>query len=324
MQALVYRSSEEGITLTDRPTPRPGDDEVLLQMKAAALNHRDVWITKGQYPGIRPDVILGSDGVGTVDGRPMLINPNVNWGDDPALPGASYTILGMPTDGTFAEEVVLPANRLLPMPSHLSLTEAAALPLGGLTAYRALFTRGGLRSREKVLISGIGGGVALLALQFAVQVKAEVYVTSSRDEKIARAVGLGAHGGANYRSDDWARELRRNTGGFDLIIDSAGGEGFNQMLQAAKPGARIITYGGTAGATPNFRIHPVFWNQLTIMGIKMGSDQDFADMVAFVAQHELKPVVDSVWPLERAEEAFERMAEGKQFGKIVLQIGDKQ
>jgi NADPH:quinone reductase-like Zn-dependent oxidoreductase len=320
MKALVYQSPEEGVTLQDLPDPRAGEGQLVVRLRAAALNHRDVWITKGQYPGIRPGVILGSDGAGEVDGQAVIINPNVNWGDDERMHGPDYSILGMPTHGTFAEYLAVGADRVAPMPAHLSWAEAAALPLAGLTAYRALFTRGALRSGERVLITGIGGGVALMALQFARLTGVEVHVTSSSEEKIEKAIALGARSGANYRKESWSKELKKEAGYFDLIVDSAGGPGFNDLLRLAAPGGRIVTYGGTAGAIPGFRTQQVFWKQLSIMGVKMGSDQDFADMVAFVAQHEMKPVVDSVWPLEHATGALAHMEAGQQFGKIVLEI----
>lgn len=320
MQALVLQKLHAPLSYQDLPEPEPGPDQVVVELRAAALNHRDVWITKGMYPGIVFPAVLGSDGSGVVGGREVIINPNIGWGGDERVQDNTYHILGLPTPGTFAGKVAVGRDRLADKPPHLSWEEAAALPLAGLTAYRALFSRGRLQGGERVLISGVGGGVALFACQFALAAGAEVWVTSGSEEKIEKAVALGARGGANYRAENWGKDLKSRAGLFDLIIDSAGGEGFDTLVNLAAPAGRIAIYGGTRG---KMKINPqkVFWKQVDILGSTMGSDQDFEQMVRFVTEKEIRPVVDSVFALKDGNEALKRMEAGKQFGKIVLEIG---
>ena len=206
-------------------------------------------------------------------------------------------------------------------PAHLSFEQAAALPLGGVTAYRATFTRAQLQPGERVLISGVGGGVALLALQMAVAVGAEVWVTSSSEDKIAQAVALGAKGGISYKTEKWPATLTKQAGGgFDVIVDSAAGPGFNDLVDAAAPGGRIVFYGATQGDVPDLAARKVFWKQLSLLGSTMGTEQDFAAMVQLFEQHQLVPVVDETFPLAEGEQALRRMADGLQFGKLVLKI----
>jgi len=320
MKALVLKALHDGVHYIDVPDPEPADDEVVVRLHAAALNHRDVWITKGMYPGIRFPSVLGSDGVGTVDGRPVMINPSVNWGDSERFQSDAFEVLGMPTAGTFAEAIAIPKGNLVDRPAHLNDTEAAALPLAGLTAYRALVSRAGAGAGDRVLVTGIGGGVALFAMQFALALGASVYVTSRSDEKIGRAIELGAAGGANYRKDDWDARLKEAAGGFDVIIDSACGPGFSKLIGLANMGGRIAFFGGTAG--PVERIDPfvVFWRQLSILGSTMGSPADFSDMLNLVETHRIVPVVDRVFPLAEGNDALAHMDASGQFGKIVLTV----
>lgn len=319
MKALVLEALNQPPVLREVSDPDPEAGQVVVRLRAAALNHRDVWISKGQYPGISLPVVPGSDGAGEFEGKAVIINPNIGWGSDQRVQAASYHILGLPTHGSFAEQVVVGADRIVAMPDYLTWEEASALPLAGLTAWRAVFSRGRLRSGEKVLVSGIGGGVALFAFQFALAAGAEVWVTSGSDEKINRAVEMGASGGVRYSLPDWWKDLKARSGEFDLIIDSAGGRGFSALVDLAAPAGRIAIYGGTHG---QFSISPqkVFWKQLDILGTTMGSDDDFSSMVQFVTKHRIRPVVDSVFSLDQAWKAFQRMDEGHQFGKIVLRI----
>ncbi|MGB1216245.1 MAG: zinc-binding dehydrogenase, partial [Saprospiraceae bacterium] len=270
-------------------------------------------------PGINPPVILGSDGAGICEGKEVVINPNINWGNNQKVQNDVYHILGLPTNGTFTEKVLVNKDRIHPKPKHLTLEQAAALPLGGMTAYRALISRCQATKNDRILISGIGGGVALFAFQFAVAMGAEVWVTSGSEEKIQKAIRMGAKGGVNYKEENWHKKLGKESGGFDVIIDSAGGDGFPLLLKTCNAGARIAFYGGTRG---NFTLNPqlIFWKQLSIFGSTMGSDQDFADMLDFVNEYKVVPVVDSVYDLAEANEAFERMNKGLQFGKIVLKV----
>ena len=319
MKALVLTEANSLPNYQDTSDPSPAEGEVIVNLKAAALNHRDVFVTQGKYSNIRFPIILGSDGAGICDGKEVVIYPALNWGDDPRFQGKSFEILGLPRNGTLAEKIAIPATQVFPKPAHLSWAEAAALPLAGLTAYRALFTKGRCKAGDKVLITGIGGGVALFALQFAKAVGAEVWVNSSSDEKIERAITLGAMGGANYKTPDWHKQLEA-AGGFDIVIDGAGGEGFGTALKLCKPGARVVSYGGTIGVVPNFSPQILFWKQLEVLGSTMGTAEEFAAMLNFVAKHQIHSVVDQVFALQDGAQAFQRMEEGGQFGKIVLAV----
>lgn len=319
MKALVLNAINVPLSFQDFPDPEGADTEAVVELKAAALNHRDAFIRQGLYPGLQIPVIPGSDGAGLYQGREVIINPNINWGSSKRVQDSAYHILGNPTNGTFAEKVLVNKDRLVAKPIHLDWHAAAALPLAGLTAWRALFSRGGLQKGERVLISGVGGGVALFCLQFAVAAGAQVVVTSGSKEKIQRAIQLGAEDGQLYTEKGWGRKWSKAGKGFDLIIDSAAGEGFSELLEAANPGARIVLYGGTRGKA---LLNPqrLFWKQLDILGSTMGSDLDFEEMVNFVEKHRIMPVVDSSFSLREGNTALDRMDKGLQFGKIILEI----
>ncbi|ATC65929.1 alcohol dehydrogenase [Nibricoccus aquaticus] len=330
MKAVVL-SAVNQLSVSEVPAPVAGAGEAVVAIKAAALNHRDVWIKAGQYAGLKFPSIPGSDGAGVVSavgegvdaswiGREVIINPSFGWGASNAAQGAEFSILGLPRAGTLAQAVAVPVGQLSAKPEHLSWKEAAALPLAGLTAYRALFTRAGLKEGERVLITGIGGGVALFALQFAVAAGAEVWVTSSSAEKIAQAVKLGAKGGFNYTEKTWTAEALKAAGAFDVIVDSAGGDGFDAVIDVAAPGGRIVFFGATRGNPQLLAMRKVFWRQLTLLGTTMGSPEDWAAMVAFVNAKKIRPVVSALLPIEHAEEAFGLMERGAQFGKIVVTV----
>ncbi len=320
MKALVLEAINAELKLKEVTQKKAQEDDIIVNVHAAALNHRDVWITKGMYPGLKFPCVLGSDAAGTYEDRAVIIDPSFDWGDNPAVQNDQYNILGLPRDGSFAETVAVPLSHLADKPEHLSFSQAAALPLAGLTAYRALFSRAKLQSGEKVFISGIGGGVALFAFQFALAAGAEVYVSSSSEEKIQKAIAMGAKGGFNYKNEGWAKEASKQNGGFDVIIDSAGGAGFKNLVYIANPGGRISIYGGTRGKISDISPQIIFWKQLSILGSTMGHAGEFKEMVAFVNQHKIIPIIDSVYPIEKANEAFDKMDKGLQFGKIVLQI----
>ena len=328
MKALTLTDSGK-IAITDKEKPQPQQGEVLVRLKAAALNHRDQWIREGKYPGIQAGVTLGSDGAGIVEaaadkagqewiGKQVIINPNLNWGDNPAVQSADYTILGMPVDGTFADYICVKADRLAEKPEHLTTAQAAALPLGGLTAYRAVFTNGALKKGEKVLISGIGGGVAQFAFQFALAAGADVWVTSGSDEKLSFAVEQGAMGGFNYKEEDWQKKAKNVSDGFNLVIDSAGGDQLNKLIDALAPAGRLVFYGATTGIPSGLNLRKIFWNQLRLQGSTMGNDQEFQEMVQFVEKYKLDPIMKEPFPFDHILEAFDTMKEGRQFGKLVV------
>lgn len=333
MFAAVLLEKKGKIEVQEIATPEPQAGEVLIKLKAAAFNRRDYWIQQGMYAGLKFPIVLGSDGVGEVvklgKGCPQIwlnksvvIDPSENWGDNPKAQGKSYKILGLPENGTFAEYVVVKEEHIVRKPSHLDDANAAALPLAGVTAYRALFTRAALQKGEKVLITGIGGGVAVIALQMAVAAGAIVYVTSGSAEKIERAKLLGAAGGANYKESEWAKQLQAEAGQFDVIVDSAGGDGFAALLDLAAAGARIVTYGGTQGTINNISPQKIFWKQLSILGSTMGTAGDFIKMLTFVEKHGIVPVVGAYFEgLSEINEAMELLAGGGAFGKIVIGCG---
>ena len=331
MKALVLKATHQPLALEERPALKAAPGEVVVQLKAAALNRRDYFITQGLYPGIKPPVVLGSDGAGVVSmvgdgvdatwaGKEVIINPGLDWGDGESAQAKEFNILGLPRDGTFATEVAVPASQLHAKPGHLNWQEAAALPLAGVTAYRAVFSQGGLQEGETVLITGIGGGVATFALQFAVAAGAKVWVTSSSPQKIQRAVQLGALGGLDYTNEHWARELARLAGAPHLIIDSAGGAGYASLIHLAAPGGRIVNYGATAGPPEKIDLFKMFWKQLRLQGSTMGSPADFAAMLELVSKQGIKPVVDAAFPLAEGNQALAQMKTSPQFGKYVLEI----
>jgi len=331
MKAIVLESAENPVVYkeVDKPTLQPG--EVLVQVKAAALNRRDYWITIGKYAGIKYPTILGSDGAGVVVevssdgdkswvGKEVIINPSNNWGGSPDYQGKDFKILGLPDDGTFAEYVKTRVEYLHHKPAHLNWEHAAALPLAGLTAFRALFTKGRAKKGDKVLIVGVGSGTGTFALQYAVAAGCEVFVTSGTGEKIEQARQLGANAGVSYKALDWADELQHLAGGFDVIIDSALGEGFTKIPDLCNPGARIVTFGATAGDISALSGRKVYWKQLQLLGTTMGSPQDFTAMLAFVDEHKIEPVIDEVFAFADAKQAIDRMGKSSQFGKLVLRM----
>jgi zinc-binding alcohol dehydrogenase/oxidoreductase len=335
MKALVIRDKNKPAIVQEVADLKAGPGEVIVRVHAAALNHRDVWIQKGQYAGLRYPIVPGSDGAGVVVelgpeaaagptgwmGKEVIIDPSLRWGEHSGYQDPrTFRILGLPDDGTFAEYVKVPAANLTEKPAHLSFEEAAALPLAGVTAYRTLMTRAKVQAGEKVLITGIGGGVALFAFQFALKAGALVYVTSGSDEKLDKAMAMGATGAVSYTNAGWVEQLRELAGSFDVTIDGAAGEGMNDLLDLAAPGSRVAFYGATRGNPSNLVARRIFWKQLNVLGSTMGSPGDFKEMANFVRQHGLHPVVDRVFGMEEGEEAFRRMEAAKQFGKIVVRV----
>jgi NADPH:quinone reductase-like Zn-dependent oxidoreductase len=333
MKAVVLRElgDPDVLQLQEVPDPQPGPGEVVVRLRAAALNRRDVWIRKGRYAGIKLPVILGSDGAGEVletgagadsalIGQEVVIDPAFNWGDDERAQGPDFQILGLPRDGTYAERVTVPVANVHAKPPHLSLEEAAAVPLASVTAFRVLVTRARLAAGETVVITGIGGGVATCALLIATRLGARVYVTSGTAAKIDAAKALGAAGGVDHNDPDWPRALTTLIGGRpDVVIDGAGGETLNAALDLVAPGGRVVSYGATLGPAKNVEVRRIFWKQINVLGSTMGTRADFAAMLQMYAAG-MRPIDDRVFPLGEAAEAHRRMEEAKQFGKIVLKI----
>lgn len=324
----------------ERPEPQPGPGEVVVAVKAAALNHLDLFVLHG-IPGITLEMphVGGADGAGTIaaigdgvtgweTGDEVVLNPGV-WcgacefcrnGEESLC--VRFGLLGEHRAGTFAELVRVPAASLGRRPAHLDWAEAAAFPLVFLTAWRMLVTRARLRAGETVLIHGIGGGVSLAALAIAARLGARTIVTSGAAAKLERARQLGADATIDYASTDVAREVRVLTGkrGADVVVDSTGAATWMASLRSAARGGRIVTCGATTGPNPTEEIRLIFWNQLTILGSTMGSVADWQAMLAKMSEWRLRPVVDSVVPLADGRAAYERMERKDQFGKIVLAV----
>lgn len=330
MRAAFFVEKNKPLEIRELKKPKPLKDQVLIRLHAAALNHRDVW-TQNEQTAPQGGIILGSDGSGVIEdvgeemddlliGMEVVINPSLEWGNNPIVQGDKFKILGYPDSGTFSDYVAIARKQVFEKPEHLSHEESATLPLSGLTAYRALFSKARLRAGEKVLITGVGGGAALWVLQFALAYKARVYVTSGSETKLQRAKELGALGGFNYKDPDWTAKAAKEAGGFDIVIDSAGGEQFSKLPDLMMPGGRIVIFGRTGGNIPELSPRTLFWKQISIHGTTMGTRDEFLSMLELVESRNIKPVIDKVFPLEEAEEAMRRMERGDQFGKIVLKI----
>lgn len=319
------------LRVEDIPIPQPGPREVLVRLRAAALNRRDVFITQGLYPGIALPRTLGADGAGEIAatgpgadalpvGTPVMIDPMLGWGlSGDAWDPETSNILGMPVDGTFAQYVVVPATAVYRKPERLSMQQAAAIPLAALTAYRSTMVRGNVRAGQTVLVTGIGGGVATFALLFAKRAGARVIATSRSDAKLERARQLGADVTYNYHTQPEWHKLCKQRETLEVVIDSSGGDTLAKALDALRPGGRIVIYGGTRGES-TIKLFPLFWKHLSLLGTSMGSPQDFAAMLEMFENSDLEPAIDSVYPLSDIVRAAERMAASDQFGKVVLSV----
>jgi len=325
----------------DLPAPTPAAGEVLVNVRAAALNHLDIRVRRGgRAAPLQSAHILGSDASGTIAALgagvsgmavddEIILNPGLSCGHcEYCLRGEqsqcfTFGIMGMSRPGTFAEQVSVPAVNIYPKPAHLSFEEAAALPLAYLTAWRMLINRGGLTPGDTVLLHGIGGGVAIAALQFCALTGARAIVTSSSDDKLARAKQLGATHGVNYTTTpDVAAEIKRLTHdrGVDLIIDSVGGATWPINFGCIRRGGRIVICGVTGGAEVTANLSQLYWNHVSVIGSTMGASEDFRGMVNAVAAAGIKPVIDATYPLSDAKTAQARMEAGEQFGKLVLVV----
>lgn len=332
MKAAVIEQLHTPLSIEQRPDLGITPGHAVVALNTAALNRRDYWITQGLYPKIKLPVILGSDGAGVVletgpgvdsswKGKEVVLQTGLNWGNSEEAQSTEFEVLGMPRDGTFATHILVPEETLYQKPVHLNWAESAALPLAGLTAWRAVFSQGGLQAGQTVLITGVGGGVALFALQFAVAAGANVWVTSSSENKINQAIQLGAKGGVNYKEEDWHKSLLKQSGAPDVIIDGAGGKPYSCLIDIVRPGGRIVNYGATLGNPDPINMFKFFWKQIRLQGSTLGSPADFEAMLSFVDEHKIHPVVDKVYPLEEVNAALERMKHCEQFGKIVLDCG---
>lgn len=332
MKAVVLREKggPEKLRIEELPTPEPGADEVRVKLKTSALNRRDYWITLGLYPAMSYPAIIGSDGAGVVDkvgavadqslqGREVVVYPARAWGDNPVAFGRDFRVLGMPDQGTFAEYICCPATDVRPRPAHLTWEQSAAVPLAGLTSWRAVMTQAEVKPGQKVLITGAGSGVSTFAILWAVNHGADVYVTSGSAEKIEKAQAIGARGGVSYKDADCYQRIREMSGGVDAIIDSAGGDGLNDVLDTLNPGGRYVFFGATLGnPSQGLDLRKLFFRHIRIQGTTMGTPAEFRAMLDFVSAKKIVPVVDRVLPMSEAVAAHKLMETFSQTGKIVL------
>jgi NADPH:quinone reductase-like Zn-dependent oxidoreductase len=305
----------EVLRYEDAPDPVPGTGQVLIELRAASLNHLDLWVRKG-LPSVPKPRILGADGAGVIAGTDerVVINPGIEH-------DGRIAVIGEHMDGTHAELVAVPEEYVHPIPDDLSFEEAAAFPLVFETAYRMLVTKAQLRPDEWVLIWGIGGGVATAALAIAKAVGARAVVTSSSDTKLARARELGADETVNHDAEDVPARVKEITGGgADVVVEHVGEATWARSLNAARQEGRIVVCGATTGPNPPAALHRIWWKQLVVLGSSMGTRADFQGAYDLIAAGKAKPVVDEVFPLAEAAAAHERLEAGEQLGKIVLRI----
>jgi len=311
----------EVLRYEDAPDPVPGTGQVLIELRAASLNHLDVWIRKG-LPSVPKPRILGADGAGVVvsgdgfaPGERVVINPGHELGD------GKVSVIGEHSDGTHAELIAVPRSQVYPLPDAIDFEAAAAFPLVFETAYRMLVTKAQLQENEWVLVWGIGGGVSTATLAIAKALGARVIVTSSTEDKLARARVLGADATFNHETDDVASRVKDVTGGgAHVVVDNVGEATWKRSLDAARANGRICVCGATTGPNPPANLHRIWWKQLTVFGSTMGSQADFEAAFELVKSGRAVPVVDAVFPLSEAAAAHERLEAGEQLGKIVLRI----
>ncbi|MFT9850093.1 zinc-binding dehydrogenase [Aneurinibacillus sp. REN35] len=325
MKALVHteQTGMAGLAYRDIDNRQPSVGEVRVKLKAVGLNHRDLFVLHRHKP-TDPPLVIGSDGAGVIDavgegvtnvrvGDEVVINPSLGWETKSAAPPAGFEIIGLPDHGTFAEQITIPAANVEPKPAYLTWEEAGVFSLAALTAYRALFTRGGLTADQTVLIPGAGSGVATFLLQFAKAAGATVYVTSRSEDKCKSALALGADKAIDS-AGNWDEQLSGEK--VHLVIESVGAATFTKSLDQLRPGGTVVTFGASAGDEIQIDIRKFFYGQYNLLGTTMGSAEEYREMIRFIEQHQIKPILDRMYPLQRFEEAFTRMDEAAQFGKI--------
>ncbi|WP_318240698.1 zinc-binding dehydrogenase [Sporosarcina gallistercoris] len=325
MKAIIH--GDEGLRLGEMPTPAAKKGEVVVALKTAGLNRRDLYIpARRENKG--HDLILGSDGAGVVEavgqdvtrwsvGDEVMINPSLNWFEKSDGSPEGFRLLGMPDDGTFAEKIVISEEQLEFRPAYLSWEESASIGLAGLTGFRALITRGKMKKGDTVFVPGAGSGVVTLIIQFAKAAGARVIVTSRSEEKREQALKLGADRAINTHAD-WNEELKDET--IDLVIESVGKATFNRSLQSLKNGGRLVVFGATTEDVIDLDLRELFNRQQEIVGSMMGSRDELREMLVFAEKHHIRPVIDRILPLDDALEGFKMLEDSSQFGKIVFTV----
>lgn len=338
MKAVFFRrhGGNEVLEYGEWPEPRPAAGEVVVAMRAAAMNRLDLFVRDG-IPGVALPQVPGADGAGIVEatgegvtgltaGDRVLVQPGLFCGSCEFCRGGEqslcvkFRIVGEHAPGTFAEKAVLPAVNLFPIPGGLSFEQAAAFPLSYQTAWRMIVGRGRVRPGDTVLIHGIGGGVGWAALEIAVLCGAHVIATTSGPEKGREARAAGAHVVVDYTAEDVGEAVKRETGrrGVDVVVDSVGEKTWLKSLKAVRRGGRIVTCGATTGPNPAEEIRLIYWKQISILGSTMANDREFRALLAAVGDGRIAPRIDRVFPLSQAPAAYRLLEEGGQFGKVVL------
>lgn len=323
MKAFVLEYGE--LKLKSMPEPKPQSNEIVVKLKTAGLNRRDLYIPNRRGSD-KEALILGSDGAGIVksvgaavtrfkEGDEVIINPSLNWHENSDAPPKGFDILGMPDHGTFAEKIVINEEQAEKKPDYLTWEEAGVLALAALTGYRALVTKGDIKAGETVFIPGASGGVNTYIIQFAKSLGARVIVTSRSAEKLKQAEEIGADLAIGTQSD-WKEELKNEQ--IDLVIDSVGAATFNRSLDVLKQGGRIVIYGATAGDQADLNLRTFFYGQYKLFGSTMGSREELQQLLAHMEKHEIRPVMDKTFALDDAQQAFDHLEENSQFGKIAL------
>jgi NADPH:quinone reductase-like Zn-dependent oxidoreductase len=339
MRAAIFHEfgGPEVVRIEELPRPAPGAGEVLLEVKAAALNHLDLWVRRGLPIETTMPHIGGSDVAGVVVeagegvdggrvGERVVVNPSLwcgecEWcrrGEESMC--LRYRIIGEHTNGGFTELLAVPADHAYRLPDEVAFEDAAALPVSYMTAWRALHSRARLRSGEDVLVLGASGGTAIAAVQIALLAGARVFAVTSGAENVARLRALGAAFVYDRAAEDWSKAVHADTAkrGVDVVVENVGEATWKGSVRALAQGGRLVTYGGTSGPKVELDVRVMFWKQLSVLGTTMASKAEFEAMLQPVFTGRLRPVIDTVMPLDQAREAHERLEAGGQFGKIVL------
>ncbi|MFD1172108.1 zinc-binding dehydrogenase [Oceanobacillus picturae] len=325
MKAFVHEYGE--LKVKDMETPTAGEGQVVVALKVAGLNRRDLYIPNRRGED-KEALILGSDGAGIIEsigkgvqnvkeGDEVIINPGLRWYDNSDAPPTEFDILGMPDHGTFGEKIVISSEQVEQKPSHLSWEEAGVLALSALTGYRALFTKGQIKEGETVFIPGAGSGVSTYLISFAKNVGARVIVTSRSEEKLEKAKALGADV-VLLDSEDWVKQLENET--VDLVIDSVGRATFKRSLDVLKKGGRMVIFGATTEDTIDFDLRSFFYGQYQLFGSTMGSRQELRALLDHMKNFNMHPIVDKTFEIDNMQEAFDYLEVNKQFGKIAIKL----
>ncbi len=328
MKAL-FLNSDKSLEIKEVVVPQLHEQDVLVSLKASALNHREIWIKKGLYPGMKLPCILGADGAGVITkigskvdasilGKEVIVYPGYDWGEKETYPSKSFRVLGMPDPGTIAEYISVPFDHVIEKPSYLNFPEAASIPVAFLTAWRALVHHGQIDESKNILITGIGGGVAQAGLALAKAFGSKIFVTSSSQEKIDFAKKQGALAGVNYKKEDWHLELREQCKEIDIVLDSSPSPKLDDYYSFLRYGAKIVAYGSTGSRNTSINISKFFLRHIQFIGTAMGSPKEFEELLAFMDQHHIRPIIHAQYSMNQSLTAIEELQKGNHIGKIVI------